>query len=66
MHSGGIELTQFTYSRHGDNLLHYRGDRYAAGGKAYNLHDPGYISYVLGCACIVQTLHSIPILYNTT
>ena len=27
MHSGGLELTQLTYSRHEDNLLHHRGDR---------------------------------------
>ena len=26
MHSGALELTQLTYSRHGDNLLHHRGD----------------------------------------
>ena len=25
MHSGGLELTQFTYSRHEDNLLHTTG-----------------------------------------
>ena len=28
MHSGGLELTQLTYSRHEDNLLHHRGDIY--------------------------------------
>ena len=27
MHSGGLELTRLTYSRHEDNLLHHRGDR---------------------------------------
>ena len=27
MHSGGIELTKLTYSRHEDNLLRRRGDR---------------------------------------
>ena len=27
MHSGGLELTKLTYSKHKDNLLHHRGDR---------------------------------------
>ena len=27
MHSGGLELTKLTYSRHEDNLLLHRGDR---------------------------------------
>ena len=31
MHSGGLELTKLTYSRHEDNLLRHRGDRLTLG-----------------------------------
>ena len=47
MHSGGLELTQLTYSRHEDNLL-YRGDRvchYTAPGYYGEAQYSGPIMY---------------------
>ena len=39
MHSGGLELTQLTYSGHEDNVLHHRGDgHHHAHRSDYGMH----------------------------
>ena len=38
MHSEGLELTQMTYSRHEDNLLHHRGDRVGKRMHGHSYH----------------------------